>query len=253
MLRKLLLGTALGTFAAIGSANAKLIDSFDAPTDFGPGGSNTVNLSCNTTVALSCPVSGFSDYNAIPGGIIGGARRIDGTVLNAGGPGFVSMTVGVSNAGRFSHSQSDGTVGQSSVTWGTGTLNGALAGSNRDLTDGGASNMFHLVVTRADLGLQWNLFLTDSSGDTASLDFSSPANINAPVDFFLSFGAFTAGATFSFADVTQIIFSANQGAAVNADTGVDLMETVPEPMTMTMLGMGLAGLGLVARRRRKVA
>lgn len=288
MLRKLLLGTALATFAAVGSANAFVIDTFDSPASEGQLAQNT------TAVAYT----GAPTYR--PGGTFNNdgsmgfdLRTLDlGVMTASGGTAAISSMSSISsnengagvNAGNtydvFAHNQGNQNRSFSRITWEMDT-----PGEFVDLTNTGAETAFRFSINSADQSIGWGLAIFSTGGNaytffTSAFDVPSPATgNNAPYPFIVPFTDLIGAVNLN--EVTKVVFVANlsQGAVcgdgqysaitdgndpmglgntnlcVRGDVGtsVDIFDTIPEPGSMTLLGAGLAGIGLLARRRRKSA
>ncbi|MEQ1889120.1 MAG: PEP-CTERM sorting domain-containing protein [Alphaproteobacteria bacterium] len=249
MFKRFLLGTS-GLLVAAGmastAANALMIDDFtDGPQAIqiiGP----LADADPDVNVTLLDNAGGLMPTDAGPhASILGGYRDISTTLIHSPNSFSGTTALGAVSPGIFSHSQDNGVASHSYITW-NGLEGGGL---NADLTDGGSSYRFHLLVLTADDGVDWSLEVAD--GDSSFLyGFENNADINAPTSLYLPFALF---AGIDFTDILSIRFGANVLNTDNFDTSVGLLETVgdvPEPASMALIGAGLFGLGGITRRRK---
>lgn len=239
-MRTAIIGT-LFVVMAMGSANALVIDSFDEPAD----------ASNRTLIEEGCgafPCTDNSNYSG--GGIVGGTRQIDTTVVGLRPlmpPDDWAVEAIVSNGGAFTHSQTTGVGSNTAVTW---NANGAVGGLNEDLTDDGVA--FRLQVVSVDVDALWSLTLNDGT-QSATVEFDTEGQI---FDFerLVFFSQFLAvNPLLNLTSIDSIVFVSNAQNNFAFDTTIDQLDTIPEPASLALLGMGIIGLGVAGRRGRKAA
>jgi hypothetical protein len=132
-----------------------------------------------------------------------------------------------------------------SVLW---NANGAGLGGV-DLTDSGQSGYLQLAITAIDQGLVTITFaiteIGSLGGDTATLTLSDLGRANHQF-LFSSFANF---ANVNFTRVNAIKMTVNAGDA--SDLTLDFVNTIPEPSSIALIGIGLVGFS--AFRKRKSA
>ncbi len=175
----------------------------------------------------------------------GGAAPFFGTLpLNAAGGSYVAAT-GQNGPGSYSLTQSFTVApGTSDVTVSFDLFVNAFAGfastdPNRDFNVSPNENAQVDILTGSA-----NPFTTAAGDIIATLYGPSTSGANPWTTFNQDLGALAAG-------TYQIRFAEtdNQSNFNLAVDNVSVLATVPEPLSISVLGMGLAALGLVRRRK----
>ncbi len=212
---------------------AATVDTFDS--------THSVTANSGTPSATSSAGPGI-------GTILGGEREI--TVDYLSGPG--SATININQAGNslFAYSSDADTIGRATVLW-DGVGSGGFAAT--DLSDGGVNDAFGLKIVFDDLAAIVTLAVcSGASCSTAVVNL--PGGIFVATDILVPFLSFVGTADFTAA--TEISMVIDHGPAGNPlpslDVQIDLIITtteVPEPATLALFGLGLAGLGFARRRK----
>jgi hypothetical protein len=182
----------------------------------------------------------------VPAGL-GGSREL--MLSRFSGAGSLEFT---SDSGLGNFGFGPNVAGQSSLTY-DGTLDGLIDddGLGADLTDGGSSTLLRIVL-RSDVAGPLSIEILSAGGNTSLAAIVTPglgltAGFTTVLIPFASF-AVTGGAGADFADVGAIRVTATS-TNIGHDLQIDRIDTVPEPTTAALLGLGLALTASVSRRR----
>lgn len=206
------------------TGHAVLIDSFD--DGFQYLSSSVVSTQSDSVV----------DYG---GGIIGDEREITLDVIQAGAwPNVASLGADIGD--ELSWSNDSNFQSTASVLWnGTSTVTMSV-----DLTDAGTADSIEMDITNIDTTVTLKLSLTDTYGQTATLEISS---LTTGIIMF-QFASFN---NILFTDLSQTVsIELFLTAGVNSDVSLDYIRTgaIPEPSTILLFLIGLFGMGVVRKK-----
>lgn len=203
-------------------------------------------------ISTAIGVTNASGYMAITDTSIAGLYRQLSTTLTGGEPG--SKIEADVRGGRFNSSQNAPNArGASTADWRIGAGGAGTA----DLT-AWQSLALAVEVAAADIAMgAVKFFLVDADGTTISttINIASPIVFGSPETFTTRFADFTTTAAGSTAGFDWTMFKSAaltiDGTATNAfDVSIDVISAVPEPGSLALLGVALAGVAFVGRRRQ---
>lgn len=216
----------------LGSAQALTIDTFNTSQvvlDSSPGASDGATVSTVSDVANILGTDRIVSVDQLGAGTT--ASQVN---INTGTPGLLTL----GNTDAFS---------VSNITY-NGIGGAGLLGV--DVTEGGTDDRFALFQVSGDFPTNITITVTDTLANTAALMVSSaPLGSNVPLNF--EYVNFVGGPVdFTLIDYINIeLVTTNDQADLQLDFFGTTTE-VAEPGVLAVLGLGLAGLGLIRRRRR---
>lgn len=228
---------------------AIIIDDFN-------GGAQTISVGPGDVPMASIPKT-FTAPEVNYAGAIGGYREVSSVVTDITTPALArTLLVDINGVDpdtglgsmMFTHNQGSTIKAYTVIKW-DGLGSAGLGGL--DLTQGGILTAFKIDFIYADQGIEWNLRVTDTSGEVADDIFNSAANINSPTTLYRLLSNFTDdNAAVDLTSIASIEFFANYpGSQFGVDTVIDMISVIPEPATLALFGAGLFGLGIARRRK----
>jgi hypothetical protein len=208
-------------------------------------------------VDLTTGDGGVGFTTACGAGILGGCRDLyiekTGAAADDNAAGVRAFVAG----GRLAYSQDTGQSGFGIVRWdgaNTGPAIDTAGLGGVDLTAGSVVGI-RVQVLSADLGFPFTFqaWLDGNNDNTFSLFSDTQIAGAGPgvYDFFFSNFVGGPAADLDFSRVGALQLVLNNGVINDLDIQIDIIQNIPEPGTLALVGATLLGLGAARRRARK--
>lgn len=215
-----------GALGVVNQAQAAVIDHFDAPNQ---------NLWANCGF---CGPNHLSDNVASPGSI-GGWRNVVLTPVT----GLATVSIGPSSFDGHSFDLANNPGAKSTVTmlWDN---NGAGLGGV-DLTGNGLTPNFALGINSIDstgVSITFNVKDVGNHIATKTISGVSIGTVLFALNTFSNFG----NTSFTSVKSIEMIVSATKA---DADISLAFVQTIPEPSSLALMGLGLVGFSVLRKRK----
>lgn len=234
--------TAVLALSCAGTAQAIVIDDFSTS---------------QAALTVTYPPAGQTAKSSASGaGILGGER--DMLISLTGGMIAGNQLSSTVSSGYYSYSQDATIKGRGELWWdgvnGSAILNPSGLGG-LDLSVGGIHALL-MGVLFDDLPVDVTITVYSDAGNASSSTQTLPGDVYASSEFTFDYSNFSTllGSGANFAHVGAITLSTGSNTTA-PDLVLEYLTTsepasVPEPGTLSMLGIGIAAVGLCARRRK---